>query len=135
MTRTRARIAAASLGGLLLFGEGAHRVRVVWLAHAIVDAPNRGRNPLGPDPDAPELARIGVDHAFRVPVGPPAASLSVWVLDPPTSVGAPRGTVLVLHGMRDRKVTMLDLGRLLSRDGFRAVLVDLRGHGQSTGDW
>jgi pimeloyl-ACP methyl ester carboxylesterase len=30
---------------------------------------------------------------------------------------------------------MLDLGRFLSRNGFRAVLVDLRGHGQSTGDW
>jgi pimeloyl-ACP methyl ester carboxylesterase len=135
MGRRRVWLGAAVLGGLLLLGAGADRALVPWLAHAIVDTPNQRRTSLGPDPDVEELARIGVDHEFRVPVGPPAASLSVWVLDPPTSLATPRGTVLVLHGMRDRKLTMLDLGRLLSRNGFRAVLVDLRGHGQSTGDW
>lgn len=49
--------------------------------------------------------------------------------------GAPRGTVLVLHGIRDHKSSMLGVGRALARRGMRAVLVDLRGHGASSGQF
>jgi len=41
--------------------------------------------------------------------------------------------VLVLHGIRDSRASMLGWASLLGGAGFRAVLVDLRGHGRSTG--
>lgn len=47
--------------------------------------------------------------------------------------GEPRGTILVLHGIRDEKSTMLGLGEHLRDEGYDAVLVDLRGHGCSGG--
>jgi pimeloyl-ACP methyl ester carboxylesterase len=39
----------------------------------------------------------------------------------------------VLHGIRDNKRTMLDWGRRIANAGFSVVLVDLRGHGSSSG--
>jgi pimeloyl-ACP methyl ester carboxylesterase len=47
----------------------------------------------------------------------------------------PRGTVFLLHGIRSDKTRMRAWGQMLAEAGFRAVLVDLRGHGRSTGDW
>ena len=73
---------------------------------------------------------LGVDDHFRVSVGPPEASLSVSVLHPDES---PRATVLVVHGMGARSAWMLPKARALVDEGYRAVLVDLRGHGASTG--
>jgi pimeloyl-ACP methyl ester carboxylesterase len=74
-----------------------------------------------------------------VEVGPPAASLSLWVLEPRGTGAAggrpPRGTILLLHGWRKQKAGTLRLAEVLNGDGFRAVAVDLRGHGRSTGDW
>jgi pimeloyl-ACP methyl ester carboxylesterase len=90
-------------------------------ASAIVVAPNRGA-----------LASPRVDGELRVLVGPPAATLSLEIIDAPS---APRGTVFLLHGIRSDKTSMRSWGRMLAEAGFRAVLVDLRGHGRSTGDW
>jgi pimeloyl-ACP methyl ester carboxylesterase len=45
-----------------------------------------------------------------------------------------RGTVFLLHGYGLNKETMLPWGIVLAQAGYRAVLVDLRGHGHSTGD-
>ena len=45
-----------------------------------------------------------------------------------------RGTVFLLHGYGLNKETMLPWGLVLAQAGYRAVLVDLRGHGRSTGD-
>jgi pimeloyl-ACP methyl ester carboxylesterase len=91
-------------------------------ASAIVVAPNRGKP--APSPLSTEL---------RVEVGPPQASLSLELVDPASP--APQGTVFVLHGIRDTKASMRGWGRMLAASGLRAVLVDLRGHGRSTGDW
>lgn len=46
-----------------------------------------------------------------------------------------RGTVTVLHGIYGSKEMMLPWALYLAQLGYRCVLVDLRGHGQSTGDW
>ena len=54
-----------------------------------------------------------------------------------TSVGAPipeRGTVFLLHGYSLYKETMFPWALALAKSGYRCVLVDLRGHGKSTGD-
>jgi alpha-beta hydrolase superfamily lysophospholipase len=65
-----------------------------------------------------------------VAVGPPAASLAVWCFQP---ASAPRGTVLVFHGIRDSKWSQVGTGAHLARLGYVAVLVDSRGHGRSSG--
>ncbi len=46
-----------------------------------------------------------------------------------------RGTIVILHGFLASKETMMHWALFLAQQGYRAVLVDLRGHGQSTGDW
>lgn len=54
-----------------------------------------------------------------------------------TSAGAPipeRGTVILLHGYSLFKETMFPWALALAKSGYRCILVDLRGHGQSTGD-
>lgn len=45
----------------------------------------------------------------------------------------PRGTVLLLHGYGVAQFAMTPWALRLAQDGWRAVLVDLRGHGKSTG--
>ena len=46
---------------------------------------------------------------------------------------APRGTVFLLHGYGLAQFAMLPWALDLAQDGWRCVLVDLRGHGKSTG--
>jgi pimeloyl-ACP methyl ester carboxylesterase len=86
---------------------------------AIVRSPNAGQQ-------SSKLA-----HGERgIAVGPPPAVLSVELSGPVS----PRGTVFVLHGIRDAKQSLLGWTRMLAASGYRAVSVDLRGHGRSTGD-
>ena len=62
---------------------------------------------------------------------------SDWKL-PVVAVAAPaepKGTVLVLHGYGDAKENMIHWALFLAERGYRVVLVDLRGHGRSTGNW
>ncbi|MEX0885312.1 MAG: alpha/beta fold hydrolase [Phycisphaeraceae bacterium] len=48
----------------------------------------------------------------------------------------PQATVLVLHGLFGRKDTLPTMwARMLAGAGYRAVLVDMRGHGRSTGHY
>jgi len=47
--------------------------------------------------------------------------------------GAPRGTVVLLHGYGLAQFSMAPWALRLAEDGWRCVLVDLRGHGRSTG--
>ncbi|MFN0134551.1 MAG: alpha/beta hydrolase [Phycisphaerae bacterium] len=133
------------------------------VAWAMVRAPNQHlRMENLPATSELLLAANGVDREMRVAVGPPTASLSVWIIEPkgaakdaaraelrnaatadsknvvanePRGPNEPRGTVLVLHGIMARKDWMLGVGRKLAENGYRAVLVDLRGHGKSSGDW
>jgi dienelactone hydrolase len=46
---------------------------------------------------------------------------------------APRGTVVLLHGYGLAQFAMTPWALRLAEDGWRCVLVDLRGHGDSTG--
>lgn len=85
--------------------------------------------------EAGDLTRrvLRIDHQFLVPLGSPEApdaALLAWVIDPPDG-RPPRGTVIVLHGMHASSLSMLGKGRSLAPAGYRAVLVDLRGHGRS----
>jgi pimeloyl-ACP methyl ester carboxylesterase len=68
---------------------------------------------------------------IQVPVGPPIATLALEIVD----AAAPRGTIFVLHGIRAQRGDFRPWADMLVGAGFRVVLVDLRGHGRSTGDW
>src|SRR5437773_11434772 len=46
---------------------------------------------------------------------------------------SPRGTVLLLHGYGEAQFAMAPWALRLAEEGWRCVLVDLRGHGKSTG--
>ena len=46
---------------------------------------------------------------------------------------APRGTVVLLHGYGVAQFAMAPWALRLAQDGWRCLLVDLRGHGKSTG--
>jgi pimeloyl-ACP methyl ester carboxylesterase len=47
--------------------------------------------------------------------------------------GSPRGTVVLLHGYGVGQFAMAPWALRLAQEGWRCVLVDLRGHGKSTG--
>ncbi len=108
------------------------------LAEMMTSTPNRF-NPMAdvekPWPSAEEMA--GADQTFTVKVGPPDAKLSVSIVEPDADFmaehGQAKGTVLVLHGIFVRSVWMMPQAKMLSDAGYRAVLVDLRGHGRSSG--
>ena len=55
--------------------------------------------------------------------------LAAWSFSKP---GAARGTVVVLHGIGDRRASQLPLAALLLKDGYRSV-PDARAHGASGG--
>lgn len=112
----------------------------------MVDAANRGKEV---DPTLDRLpdgitGEVTI-RQFRVsvcpepPLPPQKASLAVWVLDQPDSQhwvdGAPRATLLLLHGRSKDRSQMLPAARRCIELGYRAVLVDHRGFGRSTGDW
>lgn len=83
---------------------------------------------------------LGVDGQFFVEVGPPSARLSISVIEPDPEltssvVSQPKGTVIVLHGVRASSFWMLGTARKFAEAGYRTVLVDLRGHGRSSGEW
>jgi pimeloyl-ACP methyl ester carboxylesterase len=110
------------------------------MPRAIIYAPNTDKtiNPAD-DLGADELRRLGIDRQLRLDVGPPPASLSVWIIEPTTpremQDAAPRGTILVLHGIQNQKTSMLSTAKSLAARGYRAVLVDSRAHGRSSGQW
>ncbi len=108
-----------------------------FLAGAIATAPNRAR-PFVEHVNlyAPLERLAGVNERFRVAVGPPRASLVVNVVEPDANLWPrPRATILVLHGMQLRGYWMLDTADRLTDAGYRAVVVDLRGQGGSSGEW
>ena len=107
-------------------------------------------------------------QAWRVPVGPPVAEISVATLEPadyhfhyelvfknlpngrvsfsskhdwkvpeprPAPVAKVKGTIVLLHGYYETKEDMVHWGLRLAEAGYRVVLLDLRGHGRSTGPW
>lgn len=106
------------------------------LAELMVSTPNRLNPFAGQSNPLPPLESVlGADQQFWVKVGPPAAELSVSILEPQVASKPPRGTILVLHGVLARGAAMLPVAWSLGKAGYRAVLVDLRGCGRSTGQF
>lgn len=119
------RLGAAVLVGLAL--NGALRGLV---AAAIALAPNAkpGAAQLAVPPP-PVLAGLEFT-ALRVPLGAEDGELSSWVLEPS---GPAKGTIVLLHGVRMDKRSLAPIAVAFSDAGYRSILVDLRGHGESDG--
>jgi len=86
----------------------------------------------GPEP-ALEKASPPPPVAETLEVSREGARTRAWIVEPAGEV--PRGTVFLLHGIGDDKTGLVDWGARFAAGGWRAVLVDARGHGESTGDW
>jgi len=132
-----------------------------YIAHRIVAPPNGDGTGTSDKSGLADISAFLNAHVYsrvaRVPVGPPPAELSVAVLPPGTSSDAgsmvgrmprgpdfpayipakapPAGTVLLLAGYRGTKFTMLPWALHFTAAGYRCVLVDLRGEGDSTPTW
>ena len=63
--------------------------------------------------------------------------IDAWVIKavPQAKSATPLGTVVVLHGLLDSKASYLSLGQRLSKIGYDVILIDLRAHGASTGQY
>lgn len=79
-----------------------------------------------PDPKKPEGHVMSV--SFHFDLTPPPGETPAPV--------KPKGTLVLLHGIMMNKESMLmPWGLYFAEKGYRVVIVDLRGHGGSTGDW
>lgn len=108
-----------ALVALALAGVGALLSEYV-AAWGIIEAPNF-ESPPRPSPRA----------KMRVEVGPPPATIAVDWLE----VDPAHGTIFLLHGIRARRDRMRPWAEPFGAAGLRPVLVDLRGHGGSSGDY
>ena len=101
----------------------------------IINAPNRGSPAVAryTPPDRYLSAQGVVGRHARLEVGAPPISASTYVLEPGDRRTI-KGSVVLLHGIRNIKESMVGIGRYLRERGYVVVLVDLRGHGKTSGD-
>jgi len=113
----------------IAIGVALHAFGTLGLAYAVSHAPN-GPSALASDDPVPSDASGRVEsRRFSLESG---GDLSTWVLEPRS---APRGTLVLLHGVRLDKHSMLPAAQGLADAGYRVVLPDLRGHGHSAGGY
>lgn len=98
----------------------------VTLAYAVAHAPNGSSSEPEADPCPAELASRGRVEAATY------GALSTWLVEPREP---PRGTLVLLHGVRLDKRSMLPAAESFVDAGYRVVLADLRGHGHSGGGY
>lgn len=79
------------------------------------------------------------NHAVSLPVGFAAQSVSIpgnghavagWWVDS----GSDAPVVLLVHGVRADRTSMVSRAQLLTRHGFAILLIDLQAHGETPGD-
>lgn len=100
--------------------------------------------PVGPPRAVLSVAVIepgdyGLKYDLTISEGPKGLAASYrlsWNLRPAGSTPVrAKGTVVLLHGILMNKETVIHWALYLAERGYRTVLVDLRGHGDSTGEW
>jgi uncharacterized protein len=119
-------------GKLLGIGLGALALKLLVqaaLTAAIVLAPNAVGASRPASLPAALSSRGG--RALRVGLGPGESALATWIVE--ARDGAAKGTIVLFHGVRMNKSSLEPIAVSLSDAGYRAVLVDLPGHGESDG--
>lgn len=81
-----------------------------------------------------ELLRQGDIDAVKHLSRPDGVEIDAWALRHTTQEPA-RGTVVLLHGDGEWKYYYLGIAKALARKGYDSILVDLRCHGWSTGEY
>lgn len=83
---------------------------------------------------APRMAQVGPAprdlHAESVVIPGQAAPIRGWWISGDTD----KASVLLLHGIRANRTAMLGRARLLARQGYSVLLIDLQAHGESPGE-
>lgn len=118
----------------LALGAGAAGLVIllrVGLAVAIGAAPNAAVWSQRLPTELPAKLRELGAYAFRAGLASGEGSLSAWVLEPRSGTSA--GTIVLLHGVRMDKRASVPVALSVRAAGYRAVLVDLPGHGESSG--
>lgn len=80
--------------------------------------------------------QVSVTHSNRTERGHPRQVVSFRATVParsPPANAVPQGTIVLLHGYGLDQFSLVPWALRLAQDGWRCVLVDLRGHGESTG--
>lgn len=125
--RSRARFALWSVVATLGLGV----LLQVGLSVAIGAAPNATHWSQHLLAQPPQQLRERGARAFHSPLADGAGALAAWIVDPRAQ--APVGTVVLLHGVRMDKQASIPMALSLGDAGYRTVLVDLPGHGDSDG--
>jgi pimeloyl-ACP methyl ester carboxylesterase len=82
------------------------------------------------------LIEGGLIHHQRMVEMTDGAEIHTWVLESEVEAGDPaRGTVVVLHPLLTSKSRYLMSGVSLARHGWHVVLIDMRAHGRSGGEY
>ncbi len=58
------------------------------------------------------------------------STISAWHLKTPS----PRGVIVLCHGIRSSRLSMVERARLLQSEGYASILIDLQAHGESQGE-
>jgi uncharacterized protein len=96
------------------------------------------KQPPAPAPQPAVEISKGVHEELHLPVGSaapgdtPPAAIALWIAEPPAGT-AIRGTVLFLHGFLTDHTQLENAGEALRQAGYRSILLDARGFGESTG--
>lgn len=93
----------------------------VWVAGTILSAPYQQE--VGPLPS--EIRGETVEFSSSS-----GATLHGWFLPGKPGTGA----ILLMHGVRATRLSMLDRARFLNQAGYSVLLFDFQAHGESTGD-
>jgi pimeloyl-ACP methyl ester carboxylesterase len=85
---------------------------------------------VAPDPDAIGAQPADFD-AEVVQISSDSGSVLAGWYAPQSK---PKGAVLLLHGIRSSRLSMLDRARLLAEEGYSVLLIDFQAHGESPGE-
>ena len=94
----------------------------VWVAGTVLSYPARQHVGVAPS----DLAATAVQ--FKSNSG---ATINGWFIRGKKGAGA----IILMHGVRANRLSMLDRARFLSHAGFSVLLFDFQSHGESSGDY
>jgi|MDTC01.1.fsa_nt_gb pimeloyl-ACP methyl ester carboxylesterase len=75
-----------------------------------------------------------VSSHHRIPTAD-GTKLDVWVINARCENSAPRGTVMILHGILDSKARFFGMAQEMAQKSYNVVMVDHRAHGRSEGKY
>lgn len=94
------------------------------LAQILIHNPPEQRNPIAESPTG-----YGLDYEQVTLTAQDGCNLSAWYIP-----SRNRAAIIVQHGYKSDRTSMLSRAEMLARHGYGVMMVDLRAHGDSDGD-